>query len=157
MGIQPIFDVVIVDETQHPASDHERGWLALVESKLRRNRPQNAGQSGGSFVTGSTCASYQRRSNGVRCAPVSTVTENADRAERIGRKIAKARKAKGLSKYMLAKLAGVREGQIRHWERGDNACGAPNLLKLIPHIGGTLDFYLGDVPPDPDDDDDDAA
>jgi DNA-binding transcriptional regulator YiaG len=150
MGIQPIFDVVIVDEAQHPASDHERGWLALVETKLRRYRPQSAGETA---VTGVTRALHARRSNRVRCDPVSTVTENADRAERIGRKIAEAREAKRLSKYMLAKLADVDEGQIRKWERGEHACSAVNLLKLIPHIGGTLDFYLGED----DDDDDDAA
>jgi DNA-binding transcriptional regulator YiaG len=144
------FDHVVVDEAQAFSGEHVAAHRALVEGKWRGNRPQSAGETA---VTGVTRALHARRSNRVRCDPVSTVTENADRAERIGRKIAEAREAKRLSKYMLAKLADVDEGQIRKWERGEHACSAVNLLKLIPHIGGTLDFYLGED----DDDDDDAA
>jgi len=52
------------------------------------------------------------------------------------------RERAGLSKRQLAQRAGVQISQLRQWERGDHVPSPPNLFRLIPHIGGTIEFYL---------------
>jgi transcriptional regulator with XRE-family HTH domain len=73
---------------------------------------------------------------------VSIVTGN-----QVGEKLRTARETAGLPKYRLAKLSGVGEAQIRQWERGTHEPTARNVAKLIPYIGGTLDYYFSDESP----------
>jgi hypothetical protein len=82
--------------------------------------------------------SYQAADQGVGSDPVSTMTKGKS----VGERISKAREAAGLNRYQLAKLAGVNYGQVRQWEINEHVPTPTNLRRLIPHIGGTTDFYL---------------
>jgi DNA-binding transcriptional regulator YiaG len=76
------------------------------------------------------------------CALVSAMTTAAE-VSTVGSRIRLMRKRAELSKRQLAKAAGVDERQLRGWENDEHEPTASSLRRLIPHIGGTLDFYLG--------------
>ena len=63
----------------------------------------------------------------------------------VGARIRARREELGLTKGQLARLAGVNESQLRQWERGDHVPTAKNLLRLIEHLGGSLDEFLLDA------------
>lgn len=60
-----------------------------------------------------------------------------------GTRIKMMREQAGLSKRQLAKLANVGRYQLSTWEAGTHIPSVPSLLKLIPHIGGNVLYYLG--------------
>ena len=60
----------------------------------------------------------------------------------VGTRLRNAREKAGMSKRQLAQAAQVREQQIRQWEAGEHIPTAHNLLRLIPHLGGTMEYYL---------------
>ena len=60
-----------------------------------------------------------------------------------GRKLQAARELHHLSKAALAKLAGVTRQQIIVWESDEHAISPRNIERLVPHIGGSVDHYLG--------------
>jgi len=76
---------------------------------------------------------------GIASRPVATVSEIKNE---VGPRITMMRERAKLSKRQLALLAGVHVWQLRQWERGDHIPGPQNLWRLIPHIGGTIEFYL---------------
>lgn len=53
------------------------------------------------------------------------------------------REQAGLSKRGLAKLADVDPRNLLSWEQGAHIPTVPSLMRLIPHIGGTIEYYLG--------------
>jgi len=127
------FDHSVVDELHElhgVGADHLLGLRSLI--------------AGRTAVPGGTRPSSRRHDGAGRCPPVSTVTENNEQAERVGRRMTAQREAAGLSKRRLAKLSGVAEKDLREWERGKHEPTARSLLRLIPFIGGTVEFYLDD-------------
>jgi len=71
-----------------------------------------------------------------------TVATVSEAKNQVGPRITLMRERADLSKRQLAKAAGVHEWQLRQWERGDHVVSPMNLRRLIPHIGGTIEFYL---------------
>ena len=55
----------------------------------------------------------------------------------------KARENKGLTRYMLAKLAKVDKCSLGGYERGENAPGLFNLIALADALGISIDEYVG--------------
>lgn len=100
-----------------------------------RNLPQFARDSS---VIPITRESYRRADLDVGLPSVATMTRDIQ----VGKRLQRARESAGLTKYQLAKLAGVREAQIRVWERGVHVPSYTNVERLVPHIGGTPDDYL---------------
>jgi DNA-binding transcriptional regulator YiaG len=60
-------------------------------------------------------------------------------------RITQMREAAGLSKRKLATLANVDPRLLNRWEDGTHEPQVPSIRKLIPHIGGSIDFFLGDT------------
>lgn len=67
---------------------------------------------------------------------------SATEASTVGARITLMRERAGLSKRKLAALADVTEWQLRGWEDNTHEPTARNLMRLIEHIGGTVEFYL---------------
>jgi PAS domain S-box-containing protein len=65
----------------------------------------------------------------------------------VGAKITARREQAGYSKRALARLAGVSEWQLRAWENNTHEPTARSLMRLIPYIGGTVEYYLADGEP----------
>lgn len=65
-------------------------------------------------------------------------------ATSVGERIAAMRANAGLSRRQLSKDAGVSERQLYDWEHDKHEPTPRNLRRLIPHIGGTVMFYLED-------------
>lgn len=61
----------------------------------------------------------------------------------VGRRIALMRQGAQLSKRQLASLAEIDERLLRRWENGDHQPSVASVRRLIPYIGGTIDYYLG--------------
>jgi transcriptional regulator with XRE-family HTH domain len=61
----------------------------------------------------------------------------------IGRNIAQAREAKGLSLAQCAKRANVSQRELEQWEAGACAPHADEALRLADVCGVTLDDLLG--------------
>jgi PAS domain S-box-containing protein len=62
-------------------------------------------------------------------------------------RLRQARERAGLTVYALANLTGVQQYQIRTWEMApsdsrSHKISPENLAKLLPHIGGTSDYYF---------------
>ena len=55
----------------------------------------------------------------------------------------KAREAKGLTQYNLAKIAGVNPRSLIGYEAGENAPGLFNLIALADALGISIDEYVG--------------
>jgi len=72
--------------------------------------------------------------------PAMPTLENA---ATIGARITLKRQQADLSRRKLCRLAEITEWQLRTWETDAVTPSVPNLLRLIPHIGGSLDFYYG--------------
>lgn len=60
--------------------------------------------------------------------------------ERIGKRIAEIRKAKGLSQAKLAELSGIDLGHIARIELGKYSTGIDVLTKIANALGYVLDF-----------------
>lgn len=60
--------------------------------------------------------------------------------ERIGKRIAEIRKAKGLSQVKLAEAAGIDPGHIARIELGKYSTGIDVLSKIAEALGMVLDF-----------------
>jgi DNA-binding XRE family transcriptional regulator len=61
----------------------------------------------------------------------------------VGERIVSMREHAGLSRRQLAKDAGVTDRQLYDWEHDKHEPTPRNVRRLIPHIGGTIEFYLG--------------
>lgn len=83
---------------------------------------------------------YAESAPGVGCAAVATVTQRHS----TGAKLTAARERANLSKRELARRAGVDRRALLRWESGEHVPTAANLLRLIPHIGGTVEAFLTD-------------
>lgn len=70
---------------------------------------------------------------------VATMTPSTGNRIRMKREQAK------LSKRGLARRAGVDERLLRRWEDDDVEPTIASIRKLVPHIGGTIGYYLGDT------------
>jgi len=112
-----------------------------VEEVIIRKRLQIAGNSS---VTGATPEPSQGPDSGLGSGVVAVTDIRESTPLEVGAKLRNAREKAKLSKRQLAHLAGVREGQLRLWERGEHRISAANLMRLIPHIGGQLEDYLFD-------------
>lgn len=60
--------------------------------------------------------------------------------ERIGKQIAEARKAKGLSQRKLAELRGINAGYIAHVELGKYSTGIDTLSQICEPLGLKIDL-----------------
>lgn len=60
--------------------------------------------------------------------------------ERIGKRIAEIRKAKGLSQAKLSELTGIASGNIARIETGKYSTGIDILSKIANALGYKLDF-----------------
>lgn len=60
--------------------------------------------------------------------------------ERIGKRIAEIRKAKGLSQAKLSELTGIAPGNIARIETGKYSTGIDILSKIANALGYKLDF-----------------
>jgi len=138
---------MLIDSTVTRVVDDagEERWLALLhpvlptvpqQASVRRILSQIAGSS---WLTGVTLDSSWGPIPGLGSDAVSSVVGVCDD---VGARIRARRESRNLTKRGLAKLAGVNESQLGQWERGDHVPTITNMLRLIEHLGGTLDDYL---------------
>ena len=107
-----------------------RIWRQMAEEKARKLRQEE-------LVRGHECH-FPAERNGAWVPPMTAKTS----ATSVGQRIVLMRERAGLSRRQLGKVSNVPERQLFSWEHDDHEPTARNLQRLIPHIGGTLDFYL---------------
>ena len=81
---------------------------------------------------------------GVKPLVGSPTMAKAQAPTTTGERITQMREAAGLSKRRLSKVANVDQRNLIRWENGTHEPMVASIRKLIPHIGGSIEFFLGD-------------